>query len=74
MRLLGLAFRNLLRNRRRTGITVVAIAVGLAYMLYAAALVAGISESAFDSAISAMAGHVVVQAEGWQDERKAGQV
>jgi len=70
MRLLRLAFRNLFRNKRRSGITLVAIAIGLAYMLYAATLVKGITRSAFDAGISTQAGHVVLQAEGWQEKRK----
>jgi ABC-type lipoprotein release transport system permease subunit len=70
VRLLTLASRNLLRNKRRTGITLAAIAVGLAYMFFAATLVAGMTKTGFDTAISSQAGHVVLQAEGWQDERK----
>lgn len=60
-KLFGLAFRNLGRNRRRTAITVLAIAFGLT-MVH---LMIGVQEGSYDAMIrqgvSALTGHVVVQ-------------
>jgi ABC-type lipoprotein release transport system permease subunit len=74
MRLLKLALRNLFRNLRRTLITMAAIASGLALVLVMVAMQAGSYKEMLASGISSFAGHVVVQAEGWQEERETEQV
>jgi putative ABC transport system permease protein len=65
--LFRLAFRNLGRNRRRTFITVGAIAFGLT-MIH---LMIGIQTGSYDEmtrqAVSAMSGHVVVQERGFAE-------
>ncbi len=71
MRLMKLAARNLLRNLRRTGITLTAIALGLAIMVFIINLQYGRYGSWIDAGISAQAGHVVIQADGYQEQRKA---
>lgn len=74
MRLLKLALRNLFRNTRRTLITMAAIASGLSLVLVMVGMQAGQYKEMLDSGISSMAGHVVVQADGWQEERETEQV
>jgi len=63
-----LAARNLGRNKRRSLITVAAIAFGLALMIVTINLAHGSYESMIRNAIEAGAGHVVVQAKGYQDD------
>jgi putative ABC transport system permease protein len=70
MRMFKLALRNLMRNKRRTALTASAIAVGLMMMLYMVNFQAGSYAMMIRTAISAMAGHVVVQAEGYQDDKE----
>jgi len=70
-RLFSLALRNLFRNGRRTAITASAIASGLMLVIMMVALQAGQYADMLRIGISTMAGHVVVQADGWQEEREA---
>ncbi len=74
MRLAKLALRNLFRNLRRTLITTAAIASGLALVLMMVSMQAGQYADMLRIGISTMAGHVVVQADGWQEERETEQV
>lgn len=69
MRLLMLALRNLSRNMRRTVITLAAISFGLAMMIATITLQTGSYDEMIDQAIRQMAGHVVVQGAGYQDEK-----
>lgn len=71
MQLLQLAVRNLVRNLRRTLITLLAIVGGLVAMVLVVVMQAGQHDDMRRSAISSLAGHVVVQAEGYQEEREA---
>lgn len=64
--LLGLALRNLRRNLRRTLITATAIGGGLGLVLVAVNMNEGTYKAMMDTAISAQAGHVVIQAAGYQ--------
>lgn len=66
--LMRLAARNLRRNLRRTLITAAAISFGLAFILLAVNLNEGSYRSMMRTAISAQAGHLVVQARGYQAE------
>lgn len=70
MRLFSLALRNLLRNTRRTALTMAAIAVGLMMTLFVAAFQEGSYEDMIRTSISQLAGHVVVQAPGYQDDQE----
>lgn len=72
--LLKLAFRNVFRNLRRTLITMTAIALGLALMILSNNLTFGSYQAMITTGISTMAGHVVVQGEGWQADREMTQV
>ncbi|MFT5682772.1 MAG: ABC-type lipoprotein release transport system permease subunit [Myxococcota bacterium] len=67
--LLKLAIRNTFRNLRRTLITMAAISFGLALMIVSNNLTFGSYQAMISTGISTMAGHVVVQGEGWQAER-----
>lgn len=71
MKLLHLALRNLFRNTRRTLITLAAIALGLSMMILTVNFQNGAYSTMIRAGISSMAGHVVIQAEGYQEERDA---
>lgn len=66
-----LAFRNLARNTRRTAITTSAIALGMALLHFTICLQHGSYTKMLDTGIKAMAGHVVVQADGYQETRES---
>lgn len=70
MNLFWLAARNLARNRRRTLLTVGGIGVGLGIMHTSNNFAGGSYEDLLRTGISTMAGHVVVQGQGWQDSRE----
>ena len=74
MQLVKLAFRNLFRNARRTLITLSAIGSGLGLVLMMVGMQAGQYAEMLRIGISTLAGHVVVQADGWQEERDAEQL
>ena len=69
MKLMMLAARNLFRNLRRTLITLAAISFGLVFIHLTITLQTGQYHLMIKQGISTMAGHVVVQAEGYQEER-----
>ena len=68
--LITLALRNLRRNLRRTIITLLAIAIGLVVMLLGLCLQTGSYQEMINSGVSQIAGHVVVQKKGYQEERE----
>jgi ABC-type lipoprotein release transport system permease subunit len=63
-----LGFRNVLRNRRRSAVILVAIAVGLWSMLVFAAFTRGWSNDVRRSAIETLTGHLQVHARGYLDD------
>lgn len=67
--LLKLAFRNLTRNKRRTIITVAAVSGGLGLFMMSVNLATGMYRDMIDQGISMLAGHVVVQGQGYQQSR-----
>jgi ABC-type lipoprotein release transport system permease subunit len=72
--MLRLAIRNLLRQVRRTALTASAIAVGIALAIVMWNLQNGVFTQMLADAIASQAGHVVVQAPGWQEERETEQL
>ncbi len=61
-----LAWRNLWRNPRRTGIILVAIVVGVVSMLGMAAFTRGVLDSMIDNGIATLTGHVSIAAPGYR--------
>jgi ABC-type lipoprotein release transport system permease subunit len=74
MNLARMASRNLLRNRRRSAIAGSAIALGLAMLIVFSGFADGVHGQMVREGVDAMAGHVVVQGQGWQARREAGLV
>jgi ABC-type lipoprotein release transport system permease subunit len=66
--LIRIAARNLRKNLRRTLITSAAIATGLALLIFTNNLQTGSYDTMVTRGVSMLAGHVVVQAEGYQDD------
>jgi len=64
-----IAFRDLGRNRRRSGLTMLAVALGLALLILMSGLVAGIFDSIIANSIQLNSGHVQVRAESFVFER-----
>ena len=63
-----LALRNLLRHKIRTAITLVAIVFGVVLMFFANNINHGMYLEMIRTGISEIAGHVVIQGAGWQDD------
>ncbi len=72
--ILRLAARNVWRNRRRSLITMAAISLGLALMIWGRNLNAGSYDEMVKVGVSQMAGHVVVQHPDWQEQRERDQL
>ncbi len=68
--LFKIALRNLWRNKRRSLITISAIAFGLAMLVFSSGFGDGAHGQMIEAGVRAMAGHVVVQGEGWQKKRE----
>ena len=66
--LFRLAWRNVLRNRRRTAVILVAVAVGLWAMLVFAAFTRGWSDDVRRNAIRTLTGHLQIHAPGYLDD------
>ena len=65
-----LAWRNLRRNRRRTWITAVTVAVAVLLMQFAMALMMGVERQSFDNLINYQTGHAKVFANGYYAARE----
>lgn len=64
-----IAYRDLGRNRRRTGLTMLAVVIGLALTILISGFIAGVFDSALSSSISLDTGHVQVRAENYTMEK-----
>jgi ABC-type lipoprotein release transport system permease subunit len=65
-----LAWRNLWRSPRRTGIVVLAVAVGISGSLLSMAVNYGMVDQMVQTAIETELGHVQIHAPGWDDDPK----
>ncbi|MBC7082815.1 MAG: ABC transporter permease [Firmicutes bacterium] len=69
--LLKLAARNLWRQKRRTALTFLAIAVGLAALIEVDCIMAGVDRDAIDNLINLETGDVRIHAQGYSAERES---
>jgi ABC-type lipoprotein release transport system permease subunit len=65
---LRLAWRNIWRHRRRTLIIVVAMAFGLAFMMFYDGLMDGFTEAIYGNAIRVLGGNIQVHAAGYREK------
>jgi ABC-type lipoprotein release transport system permease subunit len=68
---LKLAWRNLLRNKRRSFIAGTAIGIGLAALIFVDALLLGMERNMIDSATSTFLGEGRIQRKGFEDTQQA---
>ncbi len=69
MMFVRLALRNVRRNARRSAITVLAITVGMATLLFLWAFIDGVNEQMIDNSTRYLAGHLQVHRAGYHDEQ-----
>jgi ABC-type lipoprotein release transport system permease subunit len=69
-KLLRLAWRNVWRNRRRTLIALVAIALGLTFLVFMDGSIAGFQQAIFGNAVRLQGGNVQVHAPGYREKAK----
>jgi ABC-type lipoprotein release transport system permease subunit len=67
-KLLIMAWRNVWRNWRRTVIAVIAIALGLAFILVFDGMLGGINEALYGNTVKLQGGHVQVHAPGFREK------
>lgn len=70
MQLFKMALRNLRRNLRRSLITGIAIAFGLMLLIFSSGFGDGAHGAMIEAGVASMAGHVVIQGDGWQEKRE----
>jgi ABC-type lipoprotein release transport system permease subunit len=68
-RLWTIGFRDLLRNKRRTLLSLVAVALGLALLMVMNGLVAGMLEDTLQNTIRLQTGHVQLRSESYDKEK-----
>jgi ABC-type lipoprotein release transport system permease subunit len=64
-----IAYRDLGRNRRRSGLTMLAVALGLAVLILMSGYIAGMVDSSISDSILLNSGHVQVRAESYEVEK-----
>lgn len=69
-KLLRMAWRNVWRNRRRTVIAVIAIALGLTLMLFFDGLMGGAKQAIYGNTVRLQGGNVQVHAPGYRQKAK----
>jgi ABC-type lipoprotein release transport system permease subunit len=69
---LKLAWRNLRRNKRRTGITLTSIAFGCAFTIFIVALGAGVNRRTIHDATRMLAGNITIEDPKYRDEPAPG--
>lgn len=63
-----IAYRDLLRNRRRSILTLLAVALGLALLMVFNGLIAGVWQDALENSIRLRTGHVQLRAPSYQEK------
>lgn len=66
---LTIAYRDLARNRRRTGLTALAVALGLVIVMAFSSLIAGMYDSMLKDNIRLSTGHLQIQNENYEDDK-----
>ncbi|GMR21108.1 MAG: hypothetical protein BMS9Abin36_1707 [Gammaproteobacteria bacterium] len=69
MKLLKLAYRNVWRNKRRSLITLSAITVGLAALIFVWGFIDGMNEQTIENSTSYLTGHIKIHKAGFHDEK-----
>ena len=69
MTFLRLAWRNVLRNTRRSTITITAIAIGLAALIFLWAFMDGVNDQMIENSTRYVSGHIQVHRAGYHEER-----
>ena len=69
-KLLRMAWRNVWRNRRRTLIALVAITLGLVFLMFMDGSIAGFQQAIFGNAVRLQGGNVQVHAPGYREKSK----
>ena len=69
LRLWRIAIRDVIRNKRRSGLTLIAIALGLALVIALHALEIGAMEGSIDNNIRVQSGHVQVRADSYEEDK-----
>jgi putative ABC transport system permease protein len=69
-KLVRMAWRNVWRNKRRTLIALVAIALGLVFLAFMDGSIAGFQQAIFGNAVRLQGGNVQVHAPGYQEKAK----
>ncbi len=64
----SMAWRNVWRNRRRSVLTVAAIALGLAFNIFMRGIGDGFHEQMVDNSVRAEIGHIQIHASGYHDD------
>jgi ABC-type lipoprotein release transport system permease subunit len=69
-KLLKMSWRNVWRNWRRTVIAVIAIALGLAFLIFFDGMMSGASQAIYGNAVRLMGGNVQVHAPGYREKAR----
>lgn len=69
MKLLHLAWRNVLRNRRRSLNTITAISVGLAALIFVWGFIDGMNEQTIENSTSYLTGHLKIHKQGFHADK-----
>jgi ABC-type lipoprotein release transport system permease subunit len=68
-KLLVLAYRDLGRNRRRSIFTLLAVAFGLALLIWMSGLISGMAEDSLQNSIRLRTGHVQIRAASYEEDK-----
>jgi ABC-type lipoprotein release transport system permease subunit len=69
LRLWKIALRDLGRNKRRSGLTLLAVALGLALLVVTSGLIAGAVEGSIENSIRVQTGHVQIREESYDEDK-----